>query len=68
MGTNQPIHMTTPVWRSKLSGERVPGNDTTVCDFTWEFGALLYNWHETGQTQARRSDVSHLDRALAMAG
>jgi len=70
MSTNGQTRTTTALHHGN-SGERRPAKDVHVCDFAWEFGGSSHDWHLDGEINAAQDSsrvLSHLDRALALAG
>jgi len=57
--------------RSTTTGDRRAGFDAHACDFAWEFGWSCSDYRWSGPAdvdQSAPAALSHLDRALALAG
>ena len=57
--------------RSTTTGDRRVGFDAHACDFAWEFGWSCSDYRWSGPADVDQSApgaLSHLDRALALAG
>ena len=71
MYLNQQTRNTVPRRHRATAANSRMEFDTRACDFAWEFGWSCHEWHGSGTVtgeHAASGMLSHLDRALALAG